>query len=440
MSVVPADSVDSTVTREPAARPTRRDVLGAGAVAAGLMVHSSLAAAEAKRELRLGLVGCGGRGTGAANDSLTANDDVKLVAAADLYASKCAVLPKLLAAHGDKVAIPESKMHGGLDGYKRVLDDPEVDVVLLTMSPGFRPRYLMEAIEAGKHVFAEKPMCVDPVGYRICLEAHAKAVGKGLAVVTGTQYRRQGNFIEAVERIHAGAIGKIIGATSRYCSAGIWYRPRQPGMSDAEYQMNNWMHFIWLSGDQVCEQAVHNIDVMNWVMGTNPLAAFGTGGRFSRPEDSEMWDSMSLDFEYPGDRVVSFMCRQQPGTATDIGSVVYGSEGTCHLGSGTTGSKIYDRAGKLAWEMKGDTANAYRQEHKDLIDSIRANEPIVELAQTADSSLASVLGRLAAYSGQRVTWDFVAKESKLDLFPANLSWDAALPKPQHAVPGRTKLV
>ena len=422
---------------------SRRSFVSAAAAggAAGLMVHSSLAAAEESRQLRLALVGCGGRGSGAINDSLTINQGVKLVAAADLYDSRCATMRKAIAeAHPDKVDLDDSRIYSGLDGYKRVLDDPTIDVVLITTSPGFRPRYVRAAVEAGKHVFAEKPACVDPAGYRICLEAHAAAVAKGTAIVGGTQYRRQANYIGAVEQIRQGVIGDVIGATSRYCSSGIWYRPRQENMSDAEYQMNNWMHFIWLSGDQITEQAVHNLDTINWAMGGNPVSAFGSGGRFTRPADSEMWDSVSIDYEYPGNRLVSFECRQIPGAANENSNVVYGSKGTCFIGAMSSGSRIIDREGKQTWEMAGSIAEAYKQEHKDLIDSIRAGKPIVELRQMADSSMVAVLGRMAAYTGQRVTWDFATKESKLDLFPENLTWESSLPKPQHAIPGKTKLI
>jgi myo-inositol 2-dehydrogenase/D-chiro-inositol 1-dehydrogenase len=424
--------------------PSRRGFLGAGSgasLAAGLMVHSSRAAAEETRELRLAIIGCGGRGSGAVNDSLTINERVKLVAAADLYPAKCVALREALrAAHEDKLDLADDKMYGGLDGYKRVFDDPEVDVVLLATSPGFRPRMIREAIHAGKHVFAEKPACVDPAGYRICLEAHARAVEQGLAVVTGTQYRRQANYIGAVDEIRKGTIGEIVGGTTRYCTSGIWYRARKPGMSDAEHQLNNWMHFIWLSGDQIVEQAVHNIDLMNWVMGGNPVSAFGCGGRFTRPADSEMWDSMTIDYDYPGGTNIAFMCRQIPGTAGDNGSVIRGTEGTCFIGAIDSGSRIVDRKGNEVWRMAGSISAAYKQEHKDLIDSIRAGRPIVELAQTADSSLAAVLGRVAAYTGQRVTFDFLANESKLDLFPAELTLEAPLPPPRCAIPGKTKLV
>jgi predicted dehydrogenase len=299
---------------------------------------------------------------------------------------------------------------------------------------------ILEAVEAGKHVFAEKPSCVDPAGYRICLEAHDKAVAKGTGIVTGTQYRRQANYIGAVEEIRKGTIGEIVSGTTRYCAGGIWYRPRKEGMSDAEYQMNNWMHFIWLSGDQIAEQAVHNIDAVNWVMGANPVSAYGSGGRFTRPEDSEMWDNVVVDYEYPGGKIISFMCRQIPGTTGDNGTVIEGTKGTCFIEAINGGSRIVDRTGKEVWKMGGSISQAYQQEHKDLVDSIRAGKPIVELKQTADSSLVAVLGRVAAYTGQKVSFDFLAKESKLDLFPKELAWDSSLPKPEFAIPGRTKLV
>ena len=429
--------------------PTRREFttvsasLAAAATSAAsfsaAMVHSSRAAAQETRELRIGVIGCGGRGTGAINDSLSINSGVKLVAVADLYGRNCERAWKMMReAHPDKVAATDTS-HDGLDGYKRILDDPNVDVVHVTSTPGFHPLHTRAAIAAGKHVFVEKPACVDPAGYRLCLEAHDDAVAKGLAIVAGTQYRRQVNYVGAVEKIREGAIGDIVAAQARYCAGGIWYRPRTEGMSDAEYQLNNWYHFVWLSGDQLLEQGVHNLDVINWVMGDNPVSAYGSGGRFTRPDDSELWDTFGVDLEYPGDRFVSFQSRHLPNTLSDVGNVIHGSQGTCHIDGGNTGSRIVDRAGKVVWEMKGSIADAYKQEHKDLIDSIRAGKPIVELRQMADSSLVGVLGRLAAYTGQKVTWKFVAEESKLDLFPKDLTWTSALPSPGFAVPGKTKL-
>lgn len=429
---------------------SRRQFLKTGsAVSAGLTGAAALArpvrGAEPKEGggndlVRIGIVGLGGRGSGALNDTLSINDNIQVVATADIDENKQSVLGRLQKDHGDKVAVRADKNHVGIDAYKRILDDPNVDLVLMTTPPGFRPQYVMEAVDAGKHVFAEKPTCIDPAGYRTCLAAHEKAIANRTAIVTGTQYRRQTNYVEAIRRIHEGAIGKLINMTARYCSSGIWYRARRDGMSDTQYQVYNWMHFVWLSGDQIAEQAVHNVDVMNWVMQGPPESAFGSGGRFTRPQDSEMWDNVSVDYTYSGNRQVSFMCRQIPGAAGDNSNHIYGSEGMAVIYGSNRGATIYDNDGNEVWSMKGDIGAAYQQEHKDLVDSIRAGDPIVELKETADSSMTAVLGRVAAYTGQNVTWDFLTKESQLDLFPSDFNFEGPRPEPQYAIPGQTKLI
>ncbi len=428
----------------PQHRTNRRRFLAAGttaSLAAGSMVHSSAVAAETAGELRLGVIGCGGRGRAAIRDSFSVNENIKLTAVADLSPEACRrLVAGTTKTFPEKVAVEQDKQHAGLDAYKRILDDPSIDLVLLTTSPGFRPLMLKEAVTAGKHVFAEKPVCVDAVGYQTCLAAHEQAAQQGTAIVTGTQYRRQVNYIAAIEQIRQGAIGEVINVTARYCTGPIWYKPRKEGMTSAQYQLYNWMHFIWLSGDQICEQAVHNIDTFNWVMNANPLSAYGSGGRFTRPEDSEMWDSMAVDYDYPEGRTVSFMCRQIPGSQSANDNVVYGTEGTCQIGAANAGSRIFDRKGAKIWEMGGKISDAYQQEHKDLVDSIRAGSPIVELKQTADSSMVAILGRVAAYTGKRVTWEFMTEKSQLDLFPKDLAWDGALQSPGFAVPGKTKLI
>ena len=225
--------------------------------------------------IKIGIVGLGGRGSGALNDTMSINDGIQVVATADVNPEAQKVLGRMKEKYGDKVAVASAKNHVGPDSYKRILDDPEVDLVIMTTPPGFRPQYVLDAVEAGKHVFAEKPTCIDPAGYRVCLTAHEKAVSGGTAIVTGTQYRRQTNYMEAIKKIHDGEIGDVISMIARYCSTGIWYKNRREGMSDTEYQIFNWMHFIWLSGDQIAEQAVHNVDVMNWVMQGPPESAYG---------------------------------------------------------------------------------------------------------------------------------------------------------------------
>ncbi|MEM8671319.1 MAG: Gfo/Idh/MocA family oxidoreductase [Planctomycetota bacterium] len=391
--------------------------------------------------VRIGLVGAGGRGSGAVNDSLTINENIQLSAIADLDPAKPAALRgNMSKRHEGKVKVAGAKLYSGIDAYRRILDDPEIDIVLFATPPGFRPQYIAEAVDAGKHVFAEKPTCVDPAGYRICLSAHERAEKNGTAIVTGTQYRRQTNYIEAISRLHDGMIGDIIAAKMRYCSTGIWFRNRKEGMSDTEYQIYNWMHFIWLSGDQIAEQAVHNVDAMNWIMGGPPESAYGSGGRFTRPDGSEMWDNVVVDYVYPGNRLVSFMCRQIPKTEGDNSNTIYCSEGHCTIYGGSRGAAMFDRSGKEIWSMKGDIGAAYKQEHKDLVDSVRAEKPIVELKATAESSMTAVLGRMAAYSGKNVSWDFAANESTLDLFPKDFDIKGSRPEPKFAVPGTTKLV
>ncbi len=453
---------DSSVRRSEAseAQPSRREFLArklkTGAALATFAVaapsygqdgnepqekSSSAPSASSSAKLRIGLVGCGGRGMGAIGNSLTINDNVEVVALADLDANACQRAREgLVEQFAQRGSVADDKIHSGLDAYKRILEDPDVDIVYLTTSPGFRPRHIAEAVDAGKHVFAEKPTCVDPAGYHICVAAHDRAVANGTAIVTGTQYRRQVNYIEAVDKIREGAIGDIISMTSRYCSSNIWYRGRDEGMSELDYQLKNWMHFIWLSGDQIVEQSVHNIDLMNWVMGGPPETAFGSGGRFHRPEDSQMWDAMSVDYTYPGDRVVSFKNRTWPNCKTDNHNVVYGTQGSMHIGAGNRGSSMFDSKGVEVWNCDGKISDAYKQEHKDLVDSIVAGKPIVELKQTAESSLTAVMGRMSAYAGQKIDWNFVSKESTLNLFPEDLNEATILKNDGFAVPGESPLV
>lgn len=425
-------------------RPDRRQFIktASAATAAASIAPFAIGAPRNRRALEtvtIGVVGTGGRGTGACNDSLSINENVRLVAMGNLRADKAREKRDgLMEAHPDKVAVKEENIFGGLDSYKEVIHHPEVDLVLLTTSPGFRPWHIEEAVKAGKHVFAEKPVCLDPAGWHACSRAQKQAERQGTAIVTGTQYRRQTNYVDAIERINQGMIGEPLSATARYCSTGIWYRGRQEGMTDAEYQLRNWMHFIWLSGDQISEQAVHNIDVMNWIFG-NPERCYAMGGRFTRPDDSEMWDQMSVDYYYPGDKLISFRCRQVPGATVDVDNVIYGTEGIAYIKAINGGSRITDRNGEDLWAARGNIGAAYRQEHKDLVDSIVAGKPIVEVQQTADSSLTAAMGRMSAYSGKPVTWDFLTTESQLDTFKHDIATHQSLVSPGYAVPGQWKL-
>ena len=422
----------------------RRDFLktATAATAAASIAPFAIGAPRNRRALdtvTLGVVRTGGRGTGACNDTLTINENVRLVAMGNLRADKARQKrDDLKKAHDDKVVVEDRDVYGGIDAYMDVINHPGVDCVLLTTSPGFRPWHIEAAVNAGKHVFAEKPVCLDAAGWHACERAHKKAVSQGTAIVTGTQYRRQGNYVDVVKHINDGMIGEPLAATARYCSTGIWYRAREADMTDAEYQLRNWMHFIWLSGDQICEQAVHNIDVMNWIFG-NPENCLAMGGEFTRPEDSEMWDNMSVDYFYPGDKLVSFRCRQVPGSSPDANNVIYGSEGIAYIKAINGGSRIVDRKGNELYSARGNIGAAYRQEHKDLVDSIVAGKPIVELQQTADSSLTAAMGRESAYSGKKVSWEFMTRDSKQDTFKHDLTMDSSIESPGPAVPGKYEL-
>ncbi|MSR41707.1 MAG: Gfo/Idh/MocA family oxidoreductase [Phycisphaerales bacterium] len=390
--------------------------------------------------INVALIGCGGRGGGAANDTLTGNPGVRLVALADINTTTSKSLrDELKKKFGDRVTATDADIFDGIDGYLKVLARTDVDLVILATAPGFRPQHITAAVAAKKHVFAEKPVCVDAAGYHICCAAHDAALAQGTAIATGTQYRRQGSFVDAIAKIREGMIGDVVGMTARYCSNGIWYRDRKPGMSDMEYQIYNWMHFIWLSGDQITEQAVHNIDCIHWVMGGPPTRAFASGSRWQRPEDSEMWDSFSIDYEWADGKVCSLQCRHWPNSTVDCNNVVYGSKGTATIRAFSDGSVIHDRSGKELWKTKGDIGAAYVAEHKALVASIAEGKPIVELRQTAESSLMAVMGREAAYSGTVTTWDFMTKESKLALFPSSIDLQGSAPTPFVRRPGEYKL-
>jgi len=414
-------------------------VLGSPLVAATVSAERGAFAAGSD-EVRIGVVGCGGRGTGAAHDAISSSEGVRLVALGDLDLEICRNSRSGLeqAGVGDHLDVPESRMFAGLDAYRRVIEHPDVDIALLTTPPGFRPMHLDAAVRAGKHVFAEKPVCVDPTGYRSCLASGEIAAAKGTAIVTGTQFRRQPSYMEAIERIHDGAIGRPVGGVSYYCVTGIWYRPRRPGESEVAYQCRNWYHFTWLSGDQIVEQAVHSLDAVNWAMGGPPVRAFGSGGQMTRPEDSEIYDHMSIDFEYPNGAVVSFKCRQLPGSSSKVINTIHGTEGVAYVNPGD--SRITDHDGTEMFVHEGRGNNPYVREHADLIASIRAGTPIVEIRDVADSSLTAVMGRLAAYSGREVSWDWTAHDSTLDLMPEDLRLSGTLPSRGVVVPGTGDLV
>ncbi len=413
---------------------SRRDfvkVATATAAAATVQTLGARAFAQGGDTIRVGLIGCGGRGNGAVKDHLAVNQGVKLVAIGDLFKDRVDGAKKAFAGLGDKADLPEERCFVGFDAYQKVID-AGVDLVIMATPPGFRPIHFEAAIKAGKHVFMEKPVAVDPIGIRRILAASDQAKAQKLGVVAGTQRRHQASYVECVKRIRDGAIGDLVAAQCYWNQGGLWARQKQPDWTDMEWQVRNWLYFTWLSGDHIVEQHVHNLDVINWCMGGHPVKAYGMGGRQVRtdPVYGHIFDHFTIEYEYENGARLMSMCRQQAGTANRVSENVIGTKGTANP-SGSI-------RGEAKWNYDGPKPNPYQQEHADLVASIRAGQPLNEGHEVAYSTLTAIMGRLSAYSGQEVTWDQMMK-STLDLLPAKLEF-GPLEVPAVAEPGKYKIV
>jgi predicted dehydrogenase len=416
---------------------SRREFLAASA-AVPLAASSLYAAGD--DTLKVGLIGCGDRGTGAAVQALKADKNVKLVALADAFEDRLkgslGILQKKAEVAG-KVDVKPDACFVGFDGYKEVI--ARCDVVLLTTPPQFRPLHLKAAVEAGKHVFAEKPVAVDAAGVRSVLESCEAAKKKNLSVVSGLCLRYDYGFREIVRRIHAGEIGDVVTLFANDYRGGRWAKPRQPGQTDMQYQMRNWYNFTWLSGDFNVEQHVHFLDVCAWVMKDEyPVRAMGLGGRtvLNSTDYGNIYDHFSVVYEYKnGARLVS-NCRQHPGCKNDLSAHALGSKGRAVISERTDGLSIH--AAK-DWVYDGPANQMYQTEHDELFASIRSGKPINNGEYMSRSTLLAIMGRMAAYTGQQITWE-KALASKEDLTPPKYDWAVALPDPAIAVPGVTKFV
>jgi len=418
---------------------SRRDFLKVSAASAVLIGSGALAArqgawAAGSDTIRVGVVGCGGRGTGAAHDCIKSSPGVKIVALGDLFKDRLDGCYNALTGNQElkeSVDLTPERCFVGFDAYQKVIDSG-IDMVILAAPPGFRPAHFKAAIDAGKHVFMEKPVAVDGPGARMVFAAGEMADQKKLGVVAGTQRRHQSNYVETIKRIHDGAIGEIVGGQCYWNQGGLWNHVRKPEWTDMEWQVRNWLYFTWLSGDHIVEQHVHNIDVINWVMQAHPVKAVGFGGRQVRtdPAYGHIFDHFAIDFEYPnGVRILS-MCRQIDGCCGNVSERVVGTKGTSNCANTIRG--------KEEWKYSGPGNNAYVQEHADLIASIRAGKPLNETRQVAESCLSAIMGRMSAYTGQEVSWE-QALNSQEDTMPAKLEF-GPLPVPPVAVPGKTPLV
>ncbi len=421
-------------------RVTRRGFLKTSAAAsAGLLTAGSAlprAFAADSDTLKIGLVGCGGRGTGAVKDCIGSSQGVKVVALADAFEDRLTGCRNGLMKLGkDKADIPAEKCFVGLDAYKKLIAT-DVDVVLLATPPGFRPVHLAEAVKAGKHVFMEKPVAVDPTGIRSVIESGKVADEKKLAIVAGTQRRHHLPYVETMKRVHDGMIGEPVSAQCYWNQGLLWVHGRRKGQDDVEWQLRNWLYFTWLSGDHIVEQHVHNIDVVNWAFGGPPAMVYGMGGRAARTGEKHgnIYDHFCIEFEYPNKARTISQCRQTKNASSRVAERVVGTKGVTNCAG-----VITDHTGKEIWRYKGEHPNPYVQEHKDLIASIREGKPLNEARRIAESTLTAIAGRMSAYTGRAMKFDWAMKSSKLDLMPKDLAFGDKPVAPVRK-PGRTKLV
>ena len=395
---------------------------------------------QSANTLKVGLIGCGGRGTGAATQALAADPDVVLTAMGDAFSDHLEASYKaIMEEQPDKVKVDKSHKFVGFDAYQKVIDSG-VDVVILTTPPAFRPEHLIAAVNAGKHVFCEKPVAVDAPGIRKVLEAAKKAKSKNLSLVSGFTFRYDMPKRALFQKVLEGAIGQVKAVSSTRNGGELWYKPRQTGWTDMEYQLRNWYYQNWLSGDYLVEMIVHSLDMMTWAMGDKvPVRATGTGGRQVRvdPKFGNIYDHFAIEYEYDnGVRGFSFS-RQQPGCSNRNTVEIAGTEGDAFVNAGQ-GVRI---TGKTNWEYEGEKNNPYQTQHDELFAAIRKGKPMNDGQMMANSTMVAILGRMVAYSGQTITWD-EAMQSNQTLGPdhGQYSWDLKYTSPEVAIPGVTKVL
>ncbi len=393
--------------------------------------------ASGSGKIRIGLIGCGGRGTGAMEDCAKGVKDVELVAMGDLFKDRMRDSgDKLRQVLGDRFKATRDTIFVGFDAYKKVIAS-DVDMIIHATPPHWRGQHIKAAIEAGKHVFMEKPAGVDPIGIRSLIETSELARQKGLAIVAGTQRRHQKHYIEIMKRVRDGAIGEIKSAYAYWCGGDMkgywkWYEPSEYS-NEMEGQCRNWPWYVWTSGDHYVEQHVHNLDIMKWALGANPVKALGMGGRAVRKEGN-IWDHFAVEYEYANGVRVTSMARQINGCSDRVSEFLIGTKGTCYTDE--TNGWI---EGENAYKCEGNNANPYVLEHIDLIKSIQDGKGLNEGKRVAESTMAGILGRMSAYTGRELKWDWVMKASKLDLTPPKYEF-GDLPVRPVAVPGKTQLI
>jgi myo-inositol 2-dehydrogenase / D-chiro-inositol 1-dehydrogenase len=386
--------------------------------------------------LKAGVIGCGGRGTGAAVNFLDAGPNLQIVALGDTFQDRIdSCKARILKQHGQEV--PEENCFVGFDAYQKVID-AGVDIIITATPPYFRPMVVEAAIQAGKHVFSEKPVCVDPVGARSIMATAQKAKGKELCIVTGTQRRHQRDYVANWQQVSQGAMGDIVGGNVYWNGGKLWHRENVSTWSEMEWMIRNWVNWTWLSGDHIVEQHVHNLDVMNWFMGTHPVKATGFGSRLRR-YTGDQYDNFSVDYVFEDGRHVHSMCRQINGCSNDVSERLQGSTGSTNCQN-----TILDLAGNEIWKYEYPldedgqpgrrvSVDPYVQEHIDLVTAIRNGEVINEMENTAISTLIAIMGRISAYTGKDTTYeemmnsDLKLGPKVLDFGPVDIDKSVPLP-------------
>jgi myo-inositol 2-dehydrogenase/D-chiro-inositol 1-dehydrogenase len=358
--------------------------------------------------LKAGLIGCGGRGTGAAINFLSAGPNLQVVALGDTFQDRVDSAREQLKKEKGQEVSPD-KCFVGFDAFQKVID-AGVDIIILATPPFFRPEHMAAAIQAGKHVFAEKPVCVDPAGARSVMATAQKAKGMDLSIVTGTQRRHQRDYVATWQQVAEGSIGDIVSANAWWNGGKLWHRDPNASWSEMEYMIRNWVNWTWLSGDHIVEQHVHNLDVINWFTGSHPVKAVGFGSRLRRIT-GDQYDNFSVDFVFENGIHMHSMCRQINGCVNNVSERIQGTKG-----SSNCQNTILDLAGtevwKFAYPLDKDgkstgsvSVDPYVQEHIDLVTAIRTGKPINEAENTAISTMTGIMGRISAYTGKEVTYE-----------------------------------
>jgi len=423
---------------------SRRDLLKAGAVvSAGVMLSSQgRIFAAGSDKIRVAMIGCGSRGTKDAVDCLKADAGAEMVAMADLFQDRLAdSLAQLKKECPDKVKVTPQTSFLGFDAYKKVLALKDVDIVLLLTPPGFRPPMVRAALEAGKHIFMEKPGAVDPVGIRSLMDSADLADQRKLSIVVGTQQRWQPHYQELMRRVLNGDLGEVVGGQAywNWGSSKWHWEERKPGWSDMEWQIRCWPYFTWLSGDHIVEQHLHNMDVINWAIGSHPVSCLGMGGRQSRtgPEFGNIYDHFTVEYEYPNGVRVMSMCSQIEGSTPRVGERVL-----CTKGATVTDRSmgyIEDTRGRKVFTYNDPIHSGEVAQFANLIKSIRDDKPLNECRRIAESTMTLIMGRMSAYTGRALKWDWAMKASKLDLSPGKYEL-GDLPVAPVPIPGKTQLI